>query len=482
MRQSSAYDEEVRDFSPPSAANQSLTCDLLVAGGGLSGLSAAEAAIRRGLNVVVIEKAAFGKDAASGLNAGQFLTGWAKPVDVMLAELTQQELRGRASADQALPRAERRVRAFLRRTVEGCLRLAELDHRYNLRASVQHGAVTAAVNETDMASLRATYEFMEKSSLRALMPADDKTRQPFFKTLSARQLERRYGTAEGLYCGGVIDRFGGSFRPRKFLIGLARALQKRGVRLFQQTEAQALDFSDGHVNVYCGNGANIRANVLFMANAYARHINGDVLERAIFEYDYVVAVELPEGTRTLAAGAVLSDTRDPCFYARRHGRRLYMGYEETAETSPEITRAVARRTLEEGKRVFPALRALEERDIRSAWSGRVYYTLDDYPFVERRHGGRVVTFAAPSDHGNALALRIGQLVGNIAARSTAPPKNDEDARRRQRNARQLRLFESFPTGLRLRPGRRYQEAAFRPEPTEDAGPEDKDQPPGRARG
>ena len=164
--------------SPPSAANQNLTCDLLVAGGGLSGLSAAEAAIRRGLDVVVIEKGAYGKDAASGLNAGQFLTGWAKSVDVMLAELAQQELRGGATGEMARARAERRVRAFLRRTVEGCLGLAELDRRYNLRASVQHGAVTAAMNETDMASLRAAYEFMEKSSLRALMPADDKRRPP----------------------------------------------------------------------------------------------------------------------------------------------------------------------------------------------------------------------------------------------------------------------------------------------------------------
>jgi hypothetical protein len=118
----------------------------------------------------------------------------------MLAELMQQELRGGASADQALPRAERRVRAFLRRTVEGCLCLAELDHRYNLRASVQHGAVTAAISESDMASVRAAYEFMEKSSLRALMPADDKARQPFSDS-SARQLERRYGTAEAFTAG-----------------------------------------------------------------------------------------------------------------------------------------------------------------------------------------------------------------------------------------------------------------------------------------
>ena len=213
--------------------------------------------------------------------------------------------------------------------------------------------------------------------------------------------------------------------------------------------------------MFCGNGANIRANTLFMANAYARHINGDVLERAIFEYDYVVAVELPEGAKTLTSGTVLSDTREPCFYARRHGRRLYMGYEETPETSEDITRDIARRTLAEGKRVFPALDVLGERDIRSAWCGRVFYTLDDYPFVERRHGGRVITFAAPSDHGNSLALRIGQLVGDAVAPSTLKPRSDDDIRRRRRNAQQLRLFENFPKGRRLRPGKRYQEAAYR---------------------
>src|SRR6267154_2632807 len=65
MRQSSAYDEEGGEFSPPTGTNERLTCDLLIAGGGLSGLSAAEAALRRGLDVVVIEKGAFGYDAAS---------------------------------------------------------------------------------------------------------------------------------------------------------------------------------------------------------------------------------------------------------------------------------------------------------------------------------------------------------------------------------------------------------------------------------
>src|SRR5215510_548499 len=83
-------DDELR-FAPPTCANQSLSCQLLVVGGGLSGLSAAEAAMRRGVDVVLIERGAFGQETASALNAGQFLTGWAKPVDVMLDELTAQE-------------------------------------------------------------------------------------------------------------------------------------------------------------------------------------------------------------------------------------------------------------------------------------------------------------------------------------------------------------------------------------------------------
>ena len=454
--QTSAYDEEVPAFSPPTAANQRLTCDLLVAGGGLSGLSAADAARRRGLDVIVIEKGEFGREAASGLNAGQFLTGWAKSVDVMLDDLTQQELRGGATEAQARDRAERRVRAFLRRTVEGCRRLAALDHDYNLRASVRHGAVIAAVNDADMADVCSAYRFMEKSNFRALMAPAGGRRPPFFEELDGKTLAQRYGTAEDLYVAGVIDHFGGSFRPRKLLLGLARALAKRGVRFFRETEAQALDFADGRMTVFCGNGAAIETRTLFMANAYARHINGDVLERVIFEYDYVVQVEVPDDAKVLSSGAVFSDSREPCFYARRHGKRLYMGFEETPETSAEITREVARRTLAEGKRIFPGLRGLGTREIRSAWSGRVFFTLDDYPFVERIHRGRVVSFAAPSDHGNSLALRVGELVGSAVASKT---RSDGDQKLRRLAERQLKLFEQFPKGLRLRPGRRYQAAS-----------------------
>jgi len=44
-----------------------------------------------------------------------------------------------------------------------------LDHTYNLRTSVKQGAVTVAAR-ADLRSLQGSYDFMEKSKFRALMP------------------------------------------------------------------------------------------------------------------------------------------------------------------------------------------------------------------------------------------------------------------------------------------------------------------------
>jgi len=120
---------------------------------------------------------------------------------------------------------------------------------------------------------------------------------------------------------------------------------------------------------------------------------------------------------------------------------------------------VALRTLKEAQRIFPDLRTLGEEEIKAAWSGRVYYTLDDYPFVERALDGQLTTFAAPSDHGNALAVKVGQLIGGLAADAVLGTGSERDATQRRARLRQLKLFEDFPKGQRLRPGRRYQEAA-----------------------
>ena len=219
----------------------------------------------------------------------------------MLAELTRQEQDRGLPADQAQSRAQRRVRAFLRRTIEGCQRLAKLDHDYNLRASVRHGATIAAMNDADMAGLEASYDFMEDANFRALMPVVGRRHAPFFARLSAGQVAAAVWDRRGFLRRRRDRLFRRQLSSAQIAQRIGAALQKTGVRFFQHTEAQALDFPDHRVTVFCENGAAIQADRVFMANAYARHINGDALERAIFLYDYVVVVELPERSDILAS-------------------------------------------------------------------------------------------------------------------------------------------------------------------------------------
>ena len=58
--------------------------------------------------------------------------------------------------------------------------------------------------------------------------------------------------------------------------------------------------------------------------------------------------------------------------------RLYMGYEETPETGKR-SRDKSRAGHSLGWGYSPRLRAVGENEIKSAWSGRVYYHADDYP-------------------------------------------------------------------------------------------------------
>jgi hypothetical protein len=56
-------------------------------------------------------------------------------------------------------------------------------------------------------------------------------------------------------------------------------------------------------------------------------------------------------------------------------------------------------------------------------------------------------------------VKVGQLAGDLAADAILGLKTEQDGKRHRETMRQLKLFEEFPKGQRLRPGRRYQMAA-----------------------
>ena len=154
---------------------------------------------------------------------------------------------------------------------------------------------------------------------------------------------------------------------------------------------------------------------------------------AIAPQAHAAAPPLPRSVQALAPDLAVRGGTSPTFLARpaAPGRRQ-RGWLEDRVVATAIGHAREHEKGGEEARSQAVLArqaaAVGEHDIKSAWCGRVFYTLDDYPFVERRHGGRVITFAAPSDHGNSLAAKVGQLVGELAAHTIVKPATEPQIR------------------------------------------------------
>ena len=74
------YEDSVGERPTYPALDTSTSCDIVIVGGGYTGLSAAFHLAKAGVDVVLIEQHRFG-DGASGRNGGQLGTGQRIPLD-----------------------------------------------------------------------------------------------------------------------------------------------------------------------------------------------------------------------------------------------------------------------------------------------------------------------------------------------------------------------------------------------------------------
>ena len=179
--------------------------DLAVVGAGYTGLSTALHAAEKGLDVVVIDahRAGFG---ASGRNGGQVGTGWNKD---------QVWLEKRLGKDDA--------RRLWDLTVEAKALTRDLVARFapeaGYKPGILHGHWTAAGAEElrDYGAWLAEHygyetEYLDRDAVRAVCVSD-------------------------AYQGGLLDWDAGHLHPLRYALGLARAAEAVGARIFERTEA-----------------------------------------------------------------------------------------------------------------------------------------------------------------------------------------------------------------------------------------------------
>jgi gamma-glutamylputrescine oxidase len=348
--------------------------DLVVVGGGCTGLSAALHAAEQGHSVLLLEGGRIGWG-ASGRTGGQIIPGLRKGAVELVAAYGPE--RARRLLDLALEARGLVLRLIQRHAIDCDLRLT--------------GHLLGAVKPSDMRHLEA-----EARCLAQVMAYDR-------AELLSREEAR--GQVDTPYQGGLLDRGGGHMHPLNYTLGVARAAAAAGAVIHEESEAVCLSQGEGRVRVSTARGSVVARHAILAGDALLEGLMPRVNVRIMPVANYVVTTApLKEASALIPHDAAISDTRFVVNYYRRtvDGRILFGGGERYTRDPPPDIAAFVRPHLE---RVFPSLKGVA---IDHAWGGLVSVTLTRLPHVGRE--GEVLFAHGYSGMGVILSTLAGKLL------------------------------------------------------------------------
>ncbi len=380
------------------------TCDVVIIGGGFTGLSAAAHLAKAGTNVVLIEAYRFG-DGASGRNGGQLGTGhraWAEEME----------------AEYGFSRAK----ALFDLAEEAKAHLVEFAAANQIDIDYRPGQLSVAHKPRYVDDYKAHAEIMA-----------GRFGYPHISFMDARETAERLGSTR--YFGGTRDAGTGHIHPLKLLIGTARVAAKAGAGLFEHTRSTGIISSGGKVKVTTPRGTITADKCLVAVNAYGGTLE-PVSAAHIMPIGSFIGATVPLGadSNVLSGGESVDDSRFVVRYFRKSvdGRLLFGGREVYAVNDPKDIHIHIRRQIAE---LYPALKDVE---ITHGWGGYVGITMPRKPFV-REVMPNVISAGGYSGHGVMLSNFFGKLYAETVAGNRDRLKMIEDLN-----------IPPFPGGRRFR--------------------------------
>ncbi len=368
------------------------TGDVVVIGGGFTGLSTALHLAEDGKNVVLLEAAAPGWG-ASGRNNGQVIPTLTRPnPDDIVAK-------HRAAGERFV--------ALLR---DSASVLFDLVRRLDIPAEAEQTGWIQPVHSPGRMKIAET-RFSQWSRHGAPVELLD------------REQVRRMTGSDAWY-GGFWNRTGGHINPLALARGLARAAAARGVSIFAGTPALSITRDGSGWRVTTPQG-EVRARALVLAtNAYTGEFAGGLAPSVAHEVVPVLSWQMatePLGEELRASiipgRQAVSDTHGDLWFMRYDARnRLVTG---GALISP-INGAdrLRRRIGERLRRIFPQI---GEVRFDYVWNGYIGMTTDYFPRFHRL-GPDAYAWAGCNGRAVALSISIGrELARAVSGAEVALP-------------------------------------------------------------
>lgn len=365
-----------RPFSGDKAEGD-LSADVCIIGGGYTGLSAALHLAQRGHSVVLLEAHKVGWG-ASGRNGGQVCTGQRKE---------QNELEKTLGRDHArdLWKLSEEAKATLRTLIHD--HDIECDYKAGI-AHPDHKAQYSDDTKHYVETLNRDYdydqiEYLNREEMAGLIGSDT-------------------------YFGGSLDHGAGHLHPLNYVLGLAHAARRAGVRIFEDSEV--LDYQAGQdVTVRTQNFGVRSGHMVLACNGYLGKLEPRLAGRIMPINNFVAATEpLDEETanRINPNDVAIADSRYVVNYYRLSADRrlLFGGGENYRAGFPADIAAFVRKPM---LQIYPDLKNTR---IDYAWGGTLAVTLNRLPHFGTLENDRIVYAQGYSGQGVALATLAGKLI------------------------------------------------------------------------
>jgi glycine/D-amino acid oxidase-like deaminating enzyme len=361
--------------------------DVAIVGGGYTGLAAARALARRGVDVTLLERHHLGWG-ASGRNGGFVLPGYKPDVQALAKKL------GLVAARRLFETSLQAVR-FL----EGLIAEEGVDCDYS-----RCGSLVLAAKPRHLEDLKASRQFLEAElGYQTVL-------------LGADEVRAEIGSAR--YHGGLLDPGAGALHPVRYLRGLAASAIRSGARIVEGLEVRRLTGRAGDLTLETSRGVLRAREVLVATNGYTGPMCPPLQRRVVPIGSYLIATAALDpavARRLIPKGRVVSDTKNLLYYFRLSpdGRMVFGGRAAFSPAPVARTSAILQRGMRE---VFPELTGVP---IEYAWGGQVGFTLDQLPHAGRLGG---VHYALGyCGHGVALSTWLGTRIGEALAGVGALP-------------------------------------------------------------